>query len=699
MGCSAMELTIKQALKKGIEAHRAGKAKEADQYYTAILKAQPKHPDANHNMGVLAVGLSKTEVALPFLKTAVEANPSNAQFWLSYIDALIKSEQIATARVVFDQVRSRGAKGDAFDQIEARLNNPTNQQFQRLINLHNKGKFKQLMKECDIALKDYPKSYILYNIIGLTHAVLGSLDASIKNYKKAINLNPYHAETYYNLAVVLQEHNMLSKAIEAYGNALNLKPNYLQAHYNKGNAFKDLGETEKAISSYQRALEINPDYTEALNNMGNAFKDLGETEKAIEFYEKALDIDPNYAQAYYNMGNAFKNLGLTEKAISSYKKVLFFEPDHADAYNNMGNALKDLGRVDDAISAYKNLITFQPDYSNAHRSLSKLQKYSPRNAHFKQVKKLYKKSLSDEAKCNFGYALAKMYEDVGKIKLAFEHFSTANALRKRSLKYSIYKDQELFKKIKQLRPNLKKTSSQIQTRSSKFIPIFILGMPRSGTTLVEQIISSHSKVTGAGELPYISKYGHSLVTIPNEITKNNILDFRDKYFSKLVRRADNKRLITDKMPQNFLYLHLICSVFREAKIIHVYRDPRATCWSNFTHYFTSDNLGFSYDLQDVVLYYQMYFDLMQFWLNDYGDRIYSLDYDNLTKNQEQETRRLIKYLGITWENKCLSPEKNERSVMTASQQQVRKKVYTGSSEAWRKYEPYLDGVFDGLPSF
>ena len=173
----------------------------------------------------------------------------------------------------------------------------------------------------------------------------------------------------------------------------------------------------------------------------------------------------------------------------------------------MGNALKDLGRVDDAISAYKNLITFQPDYSNAHRSLSKLQKYSPRNAHFEQVKKLYKESLSDEAKCNFAYALAKMYEDVGKIKLAFEHFCAANALRKRSLKYSIYKDQELFKKIKQLRPNLEKTSSQIQTRSSKFIPIFILGMPRSGTTLVEQIISSHSKVTGAGELPYISKYG------------------------------------------------------------------------------------------------------------------------------------------------------------------------------------------------
>ena len=694
-----MELTLEQALKKGIEAHRTGKAEQADRYYTAILKTQPNHPDANHNMGVLAVGIGKTEAALPFFKKAIQVNPKSAQFWLSYIDALIKLEQMADAKTVFDQAKNNGAKGDGFDQIEQKLCNPPSKQLQKLTNLYKNGMYQQLLEECEIAIKEYPKSYILYNILGLTNAVMGLIDASIKNYKTAIMINPHYAESFFNLGVVLQEHKMLKKAVEAYDNALNIRPDYVEALYNKGTAFKNLGLPEKAILSYQAALSIKPDYVEIYNNMGNVHKDLGETEKALELYEKALCTDPNYYEAHFNKGNALKNLGLPEKAILSYQKALFCH-ENADVHHNMGNALKDLGRVKEAISSYERAINLQPNYSHAHRTLTTLKKYSSFNAHFRQVKKLHnQKDLSDEDKCNLSYALAKIYEDMGKIKLAFEHFAAANSLRKRTLKYSVHKDQQLFKKIKTVQPRLKKYSIRGKAMSIEFLPVFIVGMPRSGTTLVEQIISSHSRVTGAGELNYVSKYGHRLVTIQEEVTKKNIAEFRDKYLSELVNRADNKRVVTDKMPQNFLYLPLICSAFEEAKIIHVHRNAKATCWSNFKHYFANENLGFSYDLQDIVLYYQMYFDLMQFWQSEYGHRIYSLDYERLTQDQEQETKQLIKYLGLTWENRCLSPQENKRSVMTASQQQVRKRVYKGSSKAWRKYKSYLIGAFDELPSF
>ena len=694
-----MELTLEQALKKGIEAHRTGKAEQADRYYTAILKTQPNHPDANHNMGVLAVGIGKTEAALPFFKKAIQVNPKSAQFWLSYIDALIKLEQMADAKTVFDQAKNNGAKGDGFDQIEQKLCNPPSKQLQKLTNLYKNGMYQQLLEECEIAIKEYPKSYILYNILGLTNAVMGLIDASIKNYKTAIMINPHYAESFFNLGVVLQEHKMLKKAVEAYDNALNIRPDYVEALYNKGTAFKNLGLPEKAILSYQAALSIKPDYVEIYNNMGNVHKDLGETEKALELYEKALCTDPNYYEAHFNKGNALKNLGLPEKAILSYQKALFCH-ENADVHHNMGNALKDLGRVKEAISSYERAINLQPNYSHAHRTLTTLKKYSSFNAHFRQVKKLHnQKDLSDEDKCNLSYALAKIYEDMGKIKLAFEHFAAANSLRKRTLKYSVHKDQQLFKKIKTVQPRLKKYSIRGKAMSIEFLPVFIVGMPRSGTTLVEQIISSHSRVTGAGELNYVSKYGHRLVTIQEEVTKKNIAEFRDKYLSELVNRADNKRVVTDKMPQNFLYLPLICSAFEEAKIIHVHRNAKATCWSNFKHYFANENLGFSYDLQDIVLYYQMYFDLMQFWQSEYGHRIYSLDYEKLTQDQEQETKQLIKYLGLTWENRCLSPQENKRSVMTASQQQVRKRVYKGSSKAWRKYKSYLIGAFDELPSF
>ena len=187
-----MELTLEQALKKGIEAHRTGKAEQADRYYTAILKTQPNHPDANHNMGVLAVGIGKTEAALPFFKKAIQVNPKSAQFWLSYIDALIKLEQMADAKTVFDQAKNNGAEGDGFEQIEQKLCNPPSKQLQKLTNLYKNGMYQKLLEECEIAIKDYPKSYTLYNIIGLTNAELGFLDNSLQNYKKAIKSKSGH---------------------------------------------------------------------------------------------------------------------------------------------------------------------------------------------------------------------------------------------------------------------------------------------------------------------------------------------------------------------------------------------------------------------------------------------------------------------------------------------------------------------------
>ena len=178
----------------------------------------------------------------------------------------------------------------------------------------------------------------------------------------------------------------------------------------------------------------------------------------------------------------------------------------------------------------------------------------------------------------------------------------------------------------------------------------------------------------------------------------NIVKFRKKYLGELTKCADGREFVTDKMPQNFRFISLICAALPEAKIIHVRRDPRATCWSNFRQYFTTNDIGYCYSLDDVVSYYKLYIDLMKFWQSEYGDRIYNLDYEKLTMDQENETRKLIRHLKINWEDACLSPQKNKRSVRTVSQQQVRQKVYKGSSEAWRKYEPFLNGAFDSLTS-
>ena len=414
-----MKLTIDQALIKGVEAHKAGKLQEADRHYTAILKAQPKHPDANHNMGVLTVGLGKVQEALSFFKTALDANPSIAQFWLSYIDALIKLNRVADAKAVLNEAKSKGIKGDGFEQIEKRLvglekgtevnvasnksKEPPEDQLQNLINLYTQGLFQKALVQGLELLKYFPNSSDLYNIIGAANKGLGKLDEAIEAYNKSVLLKPDYAEAYNNMGIVLQDqgkleravgaykkaiaiesdfaeayNNMgtalqdqgkLKEAIEAYNKAVTIQPDYANAYNNMGTAQKKQGKLDKAIVSYTKALVIKPDYAEVHNNMGTALKDQGKLVEAVEAYNKALVIKPKYAEVYNNMGVALKNQGKLGEAIEAFKNAISTKPDNIDAYYNMGNALKKQGKLEEAIEAYKRVLSIQPDYAEANNNL------------------------------------------------------------------------------------------------------------------------------------------------------------------------------------------------------------------------------------------------------------------------------------------------------------------------------------------
>ena len=775
------ELTIDQALQQAVEAHKAGQIQEADHLYTAILKAQPKHPDANHNMGVLAVGVGKVEQALPFFKTALEAKPATAQFWLSYIDTLIKLEQLADAKAVLDQAKSKGAKGDGFDKLEKRLNktgeepvvaskitaepqprqpnildslkldqalklakkkakdgspeeakriyqdilakfpknkrasdglkglvgrpvskaskaqDPPRDRLKSLINLYSQGQLQQALMQVETLIQQFPQSSILFNIQGTVLKGLGQLDAAIEAYNKALAIKPDHPEVYNNMGVTFQEQGKLEEAIEAYKKALAIKPDYAEAYNNMGIALKNQGKLEEAIEAYNKALEIKPDYAEAYYNMGNALKEQGKLEEAIEAYKKALAIKPDNAEAYNNMGIALKEQGKLEEVIEAYNKALAIKPDYADAYNNMGVTLQEQGKLEEAIEAYKKALAIKPDYTEVHRHLSAVTKYKPDNAQISEVEALLEKTDSNDTdRCHLFYTHAKMQEDTGYLSAAFDSYVDGGGLRQKLLKYEFKQDEHFFDQIKRTAPKFKDVALNATSEPIRHTPIFILGMPRSGTTLVEQIVSSHSEITGAGELDYVSQFGGQLAAGLTAPTLEAVSTFRERYLAHLAKRADGQAFITDKMPQNFRYIALISAALPEAKIVHVQRSAEATCWSNFKHYFVSKDLGYSYNLADTVRYYGLYKELMLFWYRSYSDRIYNLDYDRLTEDQEPETRRLIKYLGLKWEDACLAPQNNKRSVKTVSQQQIRQKVYKGSSQAWRKYEPFLGGLFDEL---
>ncbi|MDA9261301.1 sulfotransferase, partial [Planktomarina temperata] len=434
---------------------------------------------------------------------------------------------------------------------------------------------------------------------------------------------------------------------------------------------------------------------EVYNNMGVALEVQGKLEEAIKTFTNALTIKPDYSEPYNNMANILSGQGKLEEAIKTYKKALAIKPGYAEAYFNMGVALQDQGNLEEAIEAYNKALGIKPDYAEVHRNLSRITKYTADSAQISEVEGLLQQTdLNDSDRCHLLYTHAKMQEDLGYLSAAFDNYVTGGDLRQKLLAYEFSKDEHLFGRIKQTAPRFKDVVLDVTGEPIRHAPIFILGMPRSGTTLVEQIVSSHSEITGAGELNYTQQFGVDLTLGQKPVNTETVQSFRKRYLAELAKRADGQAFITDKMPQNFRYIALICAAFPEAKIIHVQRNAEATCWSNFKHYFASQALGYSYDLRDTVKYYRLYKELMHFWFQSYSDRIYNLNYDELTENQEPEIRRLIEYLELNWEDACLAPQKNKRSVKTSSQQQVRKKVYKGSSQAWKTYKPFLNGVFD-----
>jgi len=459
--------------------------------------------------------------------------------------------------------------------------------------------------------------------------------------------------------------------------------------------FGQTGRKNKAVNANQKAVILSPQDASAHSNLGNALQELGRFDEAEISLKKAIALKPDYAPAYNNLGVTLRDMGKLEEAEESFKQAVKLKPDFALAHSNLGNALHELGRLDEAEVSLKQAIVIKPNYAAVYRRLTLIKKFNKRDEIYLKMQDLYlDESLAEEQLCHINFGLAKASEDMGEVEQAFKHYREGNVLRKKLLNYDISQDIALFNQLKTSFPKININSLGDEYVSNKISPIFILGMPRSGTSLVEQIISSHSEVTGAGELSFVAQFGDSLAQGLSQTNKSALIEFRKNYLTKLENFSNGNLIVTDKMPINFLYVGLIAAAFPEAKIVHVKRNAAALCWGNFKQYFPTKNIGYCYALGDVISYYKLYENLMDFWENSLGKRIYNLDYELLTVKQENETRNLIDYLDLDWDDEVLSPQNNSRIIMTASNAQVRKKVYQGSSQQWKKYELFLDGAFD-----
>ena len=584
-------------------------------------------------------------------------------------------------------------------KFDINFTKPPQEQSNTLLEHYQTGRYVDAEKLSLSITKEFPKYQFAWIVLGIVLEQIGKINESLLAHKTSVRLGPQDAEAHYHLANTLKKLERLNEAEASYKQAIVLKPDFVEAHNNLGNTLKQLGRYEEAEKIYKYAIVLKPDLSEIHNNLASTLKELGRLNEAEVSYKQAIILKPDLVEAHSNLGAIFHELKRLEEAEVSYKQAIILKPNYAEAYYNLGIILQDFGKLEEAETSYRKAIELKPNYAEAHRCLTSMKRFDAQDEQYSKMKELYlDKNISEEQRCHINFGLAKACEDLGDFEQAFAHYCEGNELRKKVLNYDINQDVELFRKIKSNYPQIVQKSLKLDKLTDNSMPIFIVGMPRSGTTLVEQIISSHSQVTGAGELNFASQFGAAIATGITEKNNESLLDFRSKYLDKLKNVSNGNLIVTDKTPQNFLYIGLLAAAFPEAKIIHVKRNPAAVCWANYKKYFGSKSIGYCYAIDDIISYHKLYESLMVFWTNTLTNRIYKLDYEQLTVNQESETRQLIDHLDLDWDEKCLSPQNNMRSVATASNLQIREKVYKGSSQQWKKYQPFLNGALDGLLS-
>lgn len=584
---------------------------------------------------------------------------------------------------------------------------PTADELNLLGALFNTARYGDLENWARSLLKLYPDAGVVWKLFGLSLQMQGK-DA-LPAMQKAAELLPNDAEAYGNLAAVQRAYGQLEAAMKSGRLALQIRPNFAEAHNNLGVVLQDLGLIDEAIASYHRALQIRPDFAEVHNNLGGALKELGQFDAAMTCYRSALGIKPDFAKAHSNLGVVLRELGQHHAEVECYHRALEIDPACSEALLGMGQLYLARGEMVEAEDCFRKALEIKPDDLEIRLLLAQLRKVKTGDENLAALVATeeaarrngspmpYKKAIY------LHFALGKSFDDLGEYDRAFPHFIEGCKLRRATFEYDAAQTTQQFNDI--MRVFNPATMARLKGGGDlSSVPIFVLGMPRSGTTLVEQIIASHPEVYGAGELPDLMAIAQRDVAGTDAGFPNNVaaLDQADltkwaaQYVAGLQGRAPDAKYLTDKMPTNFLAIGLIHLMLPNAKIIHVNRNPVDTCLSCFMQLF-SNNQEHTYDLSELGHYYSDYVRLMQHWRNVLpAGSFLEVQYESIVAEQEIQSRRIIDFCGLDWNDACLDFYKNKRTIGTASKTQVRQPVYKSSVERWRSYEKFLGPLLDAL---
>ncbi len=545
-----------------------------------------------------------------------------------------------------------------------------------------------------------PEVAAYHSNLGTVFQALGNLQQAGICFNRALDLKPDWPEVLTNLGNIRLAEGKLDEAAAFQERALALKTDFAEAFSNLGNVRQAQGRLNEAAACYERALALKPNVVNVHNNFGTTLLSQDRVEEAIEHYERCVALDPNFSSGHNNLGIAFMRQGRIDEAQAHYERAIAIKPD-ANIYNNLGNVFKERGQFEQAAANYGRAIELRPDYAEAHLNRSELKRFTPGDPDLRAIENLAARADLPADKMLFvDFALAKALDDIGDYARAWEHLVRGNALKRQQIHYQESRVLEFFERIREIFDrNLMERFEGSGDPSA--VPIFVVGMPRSGSTLIEQILASHPQIHGAGELTILEKMETEdpLRPFPESIAtldRDRFSKVGATYVSRLPALSPGEMRIVDKLPGNFLRIGLIRLILPCARIIHTTRNPVDTCLSCFSKLF-SNGLSFTWDLTELGRYYRAYSELMAHWRSVLPPgAMIEVSYEDVVADLETQARRLIDYCGLAWNDQCIRFHQNSRTVRTASSVQVRQPLYRNSLGRGRHYEAGLGPLLKEL---
>ncbi len=702
--------------------HRRGDLDQAERLYREILAAQPDHADALHLLGLVFLQRGDARSAIEWIDRAVRVSPSVAAFHANLAEAYraVREFELAAncCRVALQLRPDYAAAHNSLGLVRM-----------------DQGRPADAVEPLQAALRLRPDFALAHNNLGNAYRLLGDVPQALTHFHRAVELDPDLPMARSNLGQMLLERKRFAEALEHCQAAVRLQPNSAPARNNLGNVLRELGRLGEAKARYAEALRLEPNLAMLHNNIGQVLEEEGALDDALRWYQQAINLEPNTARFHVNRGGALREKGAIDEAVACYGTALRLHPGCAEAHAGLGWVEHERGRFDEARAHYREALRLKPDLALAHGNLGQLMQelndlpaaeshlrqaiqHDPRNtAAYEQLATLLRDRmpepqwqamqqlaaeplLSDGKRAALLFGLAHVHDARGAYEQAGECLRQAHALERawRAQRGQGWDPAVHTRFVDQLlsafAPEFFRRVDGWGLDSER--PVFLVGLPRSGTTLLEQVLASHSQVFGAGELRLGREDFEALQPGGDEpacfaalqrLDRDDVRRLAARHLDRLGRLNATAARVTDKMPDNYMYLGLLHVLFPRVRFIHCRRDLRdvaVSCW--MTHF---RQVPWANDIDHIAARFRDYRRIMAHWARVLPAPVLEVSYEDTVRDLEGVARRLVAWCGLEWEPACLQFYRTQRPVRTASVTQVRQPVYTRSVVRWRHYEPAL----------